>query len=336
MSDVNKTDAGTAWTESPPVERAKGAGVPEGWERDLLNRLAFSALSEQRRARRWSIFFRALLFLYLFILLFVFLSDGLFTTRQAAARHTALVEVQGIIADNAEASADRIVGGLRAAFEDTRTAGVILRINSPGGSPVQAGYVYDEIARLREKHPDIPLYAVITDMGASGGYFIAAAADEIYANQASVVGSIGVVLNSFGFSEAMERLGIERRLLTAGEYKGMLDPFSPTQADELEHVQALLDTIHQQFVDVVKRGRGDRLQAPDEMLFSGLIWTGEQGVELGLIDGLASSSFVAREIIGVETIVDFTRRPDFFERFAQRTGVAAAQALARLGASPQF
>jgi protease-4 len=296
------------------------------WERDVLNRLAFASLNEQRRARRWSIFFKGLMFLYLIVLLVLMVPDKFGSGSVKIGRHTALVEVKGVIADGTEASADNIVTGLRNAFADKNTAGVILRINSPGGSPVQSGYVYDEIKRLRQNHPDIPLYAVVSDMCASGGYYIAAAADSIYANKASVVGSIGVLMNGFGFVGALDKLGVERRLLTAGENKGFLDPFSPARAEDVEHIKAILGDIHQQFITAVKEGRGERLK-DEPTLFSGLIWTGEQGLQLGLVDGLASASQVARDVVGAENIVDFTPRPRYFERLAASLGAAMANSL---------
>lgn len=299
------------------------------WERDVLNRLAFASLNDQRRARRWSIFFKGLMFLYLFALLLVLLPDQIGSGSVEGGRHTALVEVKGVIADGAEASADNIVTGLRKAFEDKHTAGVILRINSPGGSPVQSGYVYDEIKRLRQKYPDVPLYAVVSDMCASGGYYIAAAADSIYANKASVVGSIGVLMNGFGFVDAMDKLGVERRLLTAGEHKGFLDPFSPTRPEDVEHIKTLLGDIHQQFITAVKEGRGQRLKE-DPAIFSGLVWTGEQGMQLGLVDAMGSASHVAREVIGAEEIVDFTPRPRYFERLAASLGTAMANGFGTL------
>lgn len=299
------------------------------WERDVLNRLAFASLNEQRRARRWSIFFKGLMFLYLFALLVLMMPDRLGSGSVKSGRHTALVEVKGVIADGTEASADNIVTGLRNAFADKNTAGVILRINSPGGSPVQSGYVYDEIKRLRQKYPETPVYAVVSDMCASGGYYIAAAADSIYANKASVVGSIGVLMNGFGFVGTLDKLGVERRLLTAGEHKGFLDPFSPSRPEDVEHIKTLLGDIHQQFITAVKEGRGERL--PDNpAVFSGLVWTGEQGMELGLVDGLASASQVAREVIGAENIVDFTPRPRYFERLAASLGAAMATSFGNL------
>ena len=304
------------------------------WERDLLNRLAFASLNEQRRARRWGIFFKLLAFGYLFLLLALLLAREWGELEGAVGRHTALIEVQGVIDESSEASADNIISSLRAAFQNHNTAGVILRINSPGGSPVQAGYVYDEVRRLRRQHPDIPVYAVISDIGASGGYYIAAAADQIFADKASIVGSIGVTMSPFGissfdFTEAMERLGIKRRLITSGESKSLLDPFSPASPKEIEHVQELLDDIHAQFIEAVRQGRGERLKEDPE-IFSGLIWTGEKGVELGLLDGLGSTSYVAREIIGAEDLVDYTVRPDMLSRFADRLGVALGKQLASI------
>ena len=234
-----------------------------------------------------------------------------------------MVDVQGVIAADAEASADNIIQGLRAAFEEPKAKAVIMRINSPGGSPVQAGYVYDEIKRLRSKYKNKKLYAVVSDMCASGGYYIAVAADEIYADKASIVGSIGVLMNGFGFTEAMKKVGVERRLYTAGTSKGFLDPFSDVKESDKKHIETLLGTIHKQFMDTVKEGRGKRL-VDDEKLFSGLVWTGEESVALGLTDGLGSSGFVAREIIEAEDIINYTPRPNFVDRFADRLGVAMA------------
>jgi protease-4 len=243
--------------------------------------------------------------------------------------HTALVELEGVIAVDEKASADNVVTGLRDAFEDKNTKGVILRINSPGGSPVQSSNIHKEILRLREKYPDIPLYAVVSDMCASGGYYVAAAADKIFVNESSVIGSIGVLMNGFGFVDAMQELGIERRLLTAGEHKGILDPFSPLTAFDREHAKTLLENLHQTFIAAVKAGRGDRLKADDEKLFSGLFWSGEEGVALGLADGVGSASYVAREVVGEEELVDFTTKGDPLERLAKRLGAAAGETFAR-------
>ncbi len=290
------------------------------WERDVIVKLATAGLKEQRRARRWGIFFKLLGFAYVAIFL-ISLIDWDFSALSTGGQHTALVELEGIIADGEDASADNIVSGLRAAFENEKSAAIILRINSPGGSPVQASYINREITRLRELYPEKPLYAVVSDICASGGVFAAVAADKIYADKASIVGSIGVRMDSFGFVEAMEKLGIERRLMTAGEHKALLDPFSPEDKFEKEHVQTLLDEIHQQFIDVVKEGRGDKL-AKDANLFTGLFWTGEQALELGLVDGFGSASYVAREVVGVEEMRDYTYREDILQRFAKRLGTA--------------
>lgn len=294
----------------------------EQWQAEVISKLAFAAVDEQRRARKWSIFFKALFFIYLLILMITaFTSSDSTSNLGKSSEHTALVEIQGVIAAGAEASADNIIHGLRAAFKEPKAKAVILRINSPGGSPVQAGYVYDEIKRLRKLHKDKKVYAVISDMCASGGYYIAVAADEIYADKASIVGSIGVLMNGFGFTEAMKKVGVERRLYTAGTSKGFLDPFSDVKSSDKKHIQSLLGTIHKQFINTVKEGRGKRL-VDDEKLFTGLIWTGEESVALGLTDGLGSSSFVAREIIEAEKIIDYTPKPNYLDRFAERLGVS--------------
>ncbi len=304
------------------------------WEREMLARLSFAALNEQRRARRWNIFFKLALLGYLTLILFLLIPKGDGETGAKKGPHTAVVKVEGLIDDGAEANAENIIEGLRAAFENKRTQGVILRINSPGGSPVQSDYVYAEIRRLREKHPDIPVHAVIVDMGASGAYYIAAAADEIYVNPASVVGSIGVLMNGFGFVDAMDKLGIERRLLTAGEHKGILDPFSPVNDGDVQHIRGMLGTIHEQFIEAVKQGRGERLKNSPE-LFSGLFWNGREALELGLVDGFGDVDHVAREVIGAQEIVDYSRTPDLFERFAERLGASIGNVMVKhLGLQP--
>lgn len=296
------------------------------WEKKLVTRLAESSLREQRRARRWGIFFKTLTFAYLIALLIMFADTGV-TTTKLKSKHTALIDLNGIIMDGEEASSDNIVTALRSAFEDKNTVGVILRINSPGGTPVQAGYIYDEIIRLREKYPNTPLYAVISDMCASGGYYVAAAADKIYADKASIVGSIGVRMDNFGFVEAMKKLGVERRTLTAGENKAILDPFAPVDEKVNQHMQTMLHNIHTQFIESVKKGRGDKLRQDVTGLFSGLIWTGEQSVEIGLVDELASAGYVAREVIGEDNIVDFTVTDDLLDRLAKRVGATTARLL---------
>ena len=343
MSDDQQppSDDRAAWESSAPAKpSASSAGkgdqpkaAAESWERDVLSRLAFAAINEQRRSRRWSIFFKFLIFAYLFLVFWSIQSNRGEHALMDSGEHTALVELKGVIADDADANADDIVTALRNAFKNKNTRGVILRINSPGGSPVQAGYINDEIHRLRKEYPKIPLYAVVTDICASGGYYVAVAADKIYADKASIVGSIGVRmsgLTTFGFVEAMKKLGIERRMLAAGDDKAMLDPFSPLKPEEVKHVSTLLENIHQQFIHVVKEGRGDRLKGDDKTLFNGFYWTGEQAVDLGLVDGLANSSYVAREIIGAEKIVDYTHRPSPLERLTNRFGVVMAKAFAAI------
>jgi protease-4 len=304
------------------------------WERDVVTKLAESSLKEQRRSRRWGIFFKLLTFAYIAVILFMFSKASSLTTASSSEKHTALVELNGVIADNETANADSIVTALRDAFDNENSAGIILRINSPGGSPVQSGYIYDEIVRLRDENPDTPLYAVITDICASGGYYIASAADKIYADKASIVGSIGVRMDNFGFVDAMEKLGVERRTLTAGENKTLLDPFLPINEDTTAHMQFMLTEIHRQFIDAVKKGRGNRLDTSVEGLFSGLIWTGESAVNIGLIDELASSSYVAREVIGEESIVNYTVKEDLLERFAERLGSTVAQVISTHFFSP--
>lgn len=310
--------------------KAASAEGAEGKSWKLLETTLLAGVQEQRRARRWGIFFKLLTFVYLFVALALF-SPAL-DFQKAAARsttHTALIEVRGMIADQESASADNIVSSLRAAFEDPKTKGIILRINSPGGSPVQSGYIYDEIRRLRAEHAAIKVYAVIVDLGASGAYYIASAADEIYADKSSLVGSIGVTAASFGFVDTMQKLGVERRVYTSGEHKAFLDPFQPQKADETQFWQSVLNTTHRQFIDSVKQGRGERLKVEGHPeLFSGLIWSGEQALELGLIDKLGNSSYVAREVIGAKDIVDYTQQDTPLDRFAKKLGASVAEHVA--------
>ncbi len=307
-------------------ESSKMETGSEEWSRDVINRLAFAAVNEQRRTRRWNIFFKVLLALYLLALLILYMPTDWDQLGKVSEKHTALVELKGVISDSTEASADTVIKGLRSAFEDKNTAGVILRANSPGGSPVQSGYIYKEIKRLRELHPDTPLYAVVTDVCASGCYYVVSAADDIYVDEASIIGSIGVRMDSFGFVDTMNKLGVERRLYTAGESKGFLDPFTPQKPADVEHVKLLLDSIHKQFITAVEQGRGERLHENDK-LFTGLVWTGEEGIPMGLADEIGSSSYVAREVIGVEEIVEFTEKPDFFKRLSDRIGVAMVKGM---------
>jgi protease-4 len=299
----------------------------KNWERETLEKLAFSALKEQRKARYWGIFFKLLTFAYvtfLIVMVFEWHGDG---DLMADGKHTALVDLDGVIDAKGEASSEKITTALQSAFKDKGTQGVILRINSPGGSPVQSGIINDEVGRLRGIHPDIPLYVVVEDICASGGYFVAASADKIYVNKASLVGSIGVLMDGFGFTGGMEKLGVERRLLTAGENKGFMDPFSPVDAKQKEYALGMLNDIHQQFIEVVKKGRGKRLK-DDPDLFSGLVWTGQRAVELGLADGFGSVESVARDVIKAESIVDYTQKSNPVERIAKRFGAAAAKSFA--------
>ena len=296
----------------------------EGWEQTLIDRIVTANLQEQRRTRRWGVFFKLLTFLYLFLLLGLLWPDDLFESVRLDEDHTAVVDLKGLIAPGTQASAENVLGALRKAYEDKHTKGIVLRINSPGGSPVQAGIINDEIRRLRQQHQDIPVYAVVLDLCASGGYYAAVAADKIYVDKASLVGSIGVRIDSFGFEQAMRDLGIERRLLTAGDQKGILDPFSPLPEDQRVYLQSLLERLHGQFIQVVRDGRGDRLQGGDE-LFSGLFWSGEDSIQLGLADALGSVDFVAREVIGADKILEFTAKKDLLERLADRLGAALAE-----------
>lgn len=302
------------------------------WERGVLEKLAMSAIQEQRRARHWSIFFKVLTFGYLFIVLFLFLGwMGDKSEGSLSGKHTALIDLHGVISADSNANADNIIASLQEAFKDTNTQGVILRINSPGGSPVQSGYINDEIRRLRALYPKTPLYVVVEDMCASGGYYIAAAADKIYVNKASIVGSIGVLMDGFGFTGTMEKLGVERRLMTAGENKGFMDPFSPRNAKHEEFTKAMLGEIHQQFIEVVKQGRGKRLHETPEM-FSGLFWSGEQSIKMGLADEIGSVDSVARDVIKEENIVDFTAHEGIADRLAKKLGAGVASAFPGFGA----
>lgn len=316
MDEMNRSSA------SRPADDSK--------EWRLIEKVLMDMQGEQRRARRWGIFFKSLTFLYLIAILWLIrMPVDEVAKGSDATSYAAVIEVNGPIAADQDASADLLISALRNAFEDESALGVILRINSPGGSPVQSGYVYDEIKRLKETRPDFPVYAVIMDLGASGAYYIAAAADEIYADKASLVGSIGVVGSGFGFVDVMEKLGVERRLYTAGEHKGFLDPFSPENPEEKRFWKGVLDVTHQQFISQVKAGRGDRLKShPD--LFSGLVWSGEQALELGLVDGLASSSQIARDKLGTEELVNFTHKPHPWEEIIRQFGASIGSGFATM------
>lgn len=293
----------------------------------IVHKLAFAAINEQKRARRWRIFFLFAFFAYMTPILFLVLNLGGDDYSDKAVdddeKHTALVRLSGVIASGEEAGAENMISGIEAAFESKATKAIILEVNSPGGSPVQSSYIYDEIRRLREEHEQIPFYVVVSDIAASGGYFVASAADRIYVNQSSLVGSIGVRMDNFGFVELMKNLGIERRLITAGENKGLLDPFLPEDSSQKAHLQSMLNEVHQHFIDAVKAGRGDKL-SDEADLFSGLIWTGQKAIDLGLVDDYGTTKSVARDIIGAETVVDFTPKSALIDRIADRIGASVS------------
>ena len=294
------------------------------WQQQTIEKLALSGLKEQQTARRWSIFFKILTFLYLFVILIVAL--GWFGGKKSSGSHTALIEIAGVIEPGGEVNADSVISSLNEAYESAGTKGIILRFNSPGGSPVQAGIINDEIVRQKKLHPNIPVYGVVEDICASGGYYIAAATDKIYVDKGSIVGSIGVLMDGYGFTEVMKKVGVERRLLTAGENKGMLDPFSPVNPKHQAMAQTMLNEVHEQFKTVVRNGRGSRLKETPET-FSGVFWSGEQAIKLGLADALGSADYVAREVIKQEEIVDYTYQETVVDRFAKRLGASMAKAI---------
>jgi len=293
--------------------------APPSWERATLEKLAFASLHEQRLARRWRTFVRLAWLLFFVTLVWLAFSQGM-ANQNVSTPHTAVIEIKGEIASDAEASAELIIDSARTAFEDVGAQAVVLLINSPGGSPVQAGIINDEIRRLKVLHHK-PVYAVVEESAASAAYYIAVSADKIFVDKASIVGSIGVLMDGFGFTGLMDKLGVERRLMTAGENKGFLDPFSPQTDTQREFAQAMLNQIHQQFIAVVKEGRGERLKETPET-FSGLFWSGQQAVEMGLADQLGSLDFVAREVVKAEDIIDYTRRDNVAERLVKRFGAA--------------
>jgi protease-4 len=298
----------------------------EHWERGVIERLATEGLLEQMRARRWGIFFKLLTFAFLFATLLLAIGAFSESTRTCLDKCTALVEMRGELDAEGQASAENIMSGLQAAFKNKNTQGVVLRINSPGGSPVQAGEINDEIRRLRAKYPATPIYAVVEEVCASGAYYVAAAADQIYVDKASLIGSIGVIIDGFGFVGAMDKVGIERRAIAAGENKTFLDPFSPLSPQQRDYAQQMIGEIHQQFIAAVKAGRGARLKESPE-LFSGLVWNGARGVDLGLADALGSVDYVAREVIKAEDIVDFTVKENLTERLARKFGTTLASSV---------
>ena len=301
----------------------------KNWDRNTMEQLVFASLKEQRSARRWGIFFKLLTFLYITFIIVSLAGIPFFGKGKAAAdkQHTALVELRGVIEASGNNNADHLTNAIANAFKDENSVGVILRINSPGGSPVQSGIIYDEIKRLRAKHPEKPFYVVVEDICASGGYYIASAADKIFVDKASIVGSIGVLMDGFGFTGTMEKLGVERRLLTAGENKAFMDPFSPVNETHKAFTQSLLTDIHGQFIDVVKKGRGKRLKETPET-FSGLMWTGAKSIEMGLTDGYGTVDSVARDVLKAETVIDYSEKENIADRLAKRFGASVGNVIA--------
>ena len=309
MNDSNSTDP-------------RQTDLVPGWERVTLEKLAFASLKEQKATRRWKTFVRLSWLVFLIVLVWLALHRGT-PAGGATVAHTAVVEIKGEISAGSDASAEFINAALKAAFEDEGAKAVVLLINSPGGSPVQAGMMNDEIRRLKAKHKK-PVYAVVEETCASAGYYVAVSADKIFVDKASIIGSIGVLMDGFGFTGLMDKIGVERRLLTAGENKGFLDPFSAQTEKQRAFAQTMLNQIHQQFIGVVKAGRGPRLKETPEM-FSGLFWTGQQAIDLGLADQLGTLEYVAREVVKAEDIIDYTRHDNVAERLAKKFGAAMGE-----------
>ncbi|MFC5509623.1 S49 family peptidase [Massilia jejuensis] len=315
MSEHIKNDGEEHFTANPTAGN---------WERDTLEKLVFATIKERRSARRWSIFFRLAFLAVVVVGLWTYLDLSFGSDDENLGRHTALIEINGEIEAEGSGAADNVIPSLNKAFADAGSAAVVLRIDSPGGSPVQAGIIVDEILRLKRGYPDKPLYVVVDEICASGGYYIAAAADRIYVNKASIVGSVGVLMDSFGFTGTMDKLGVERRLMTAGTNKGFLDPFSPQSDKHRAHAQEMLNEIHQQFITVVRTGRGTRLKETPEM-FSGLYWTGVKAVDMGLADGFGTVDTVARDIVKAEDIVDYTAHEGLPERVLKKFGASVGE-----------
>jgi protease-4 len=319
MSDTASHDTPPSSTPAP----VQAAG--QHWERDTLEKLLLATVREQRSARRWGIFFKLGFLVLAFVALwslYDFTIPG--SEGELLGKHTALIDIVGNIEEEGSGSADVVIPSLNKAFADVESVAVVLRINSPGGSPVQAGIIVDEILRLKKINPSKPVYVVVDEICASGGYYIAAAADNIYVNKASIVGSVGVLMDGFGFTGAMQKLGVERRLMTAGQNKGFLDPFSPQSDTHKAHAQAMLNEIHQQFIEVVRTGRGMRLKETTDT-FSGLYWSGARAVEMGLADGFGTVESVARDVIKVEDVVDYTAHEGLPERVLKKFGAAVGQ-----------
>ena len=326
MNNEEETSAREPAPPVPPAAVAAAKDQPPGWERGTMERLLFATLEEQKRARRWRNFVRLAWLAFFAVLLWNISFRGTPSTAKSTP-HTAVIEIKGEIAADSNASAEAVISAAKAAFEDPGAQAIVLLINSPGGSPVQAGIINDELKRLRAMYRK-PVYTVVEESCASAAYYIAAVSDRIYVDKASIVGSIGVLMDGFGFVGLMDKLGIERRLMTAGENKGFLDPFSPQSEKQREYAQAMLNVVHKQFIDVVRAGRGKKLKESPE-LFSGLFWTGQQAVEMGLADQLGNLEFVAREVVKAEELVDYTRRENVAERLAKRFGASIGEGAVR-------
>ena len=319
------------WDESESKED-KGNKDNSGWEREVIEKLALSAVTEQRRTRRWGIFFKSLMFVYLAVILGISLYPTLKQSMGSSdgEGHTAIINITGMIAEGQATNADSVIKSLRNAVKNEETKGIILHANSPGGSPVQSSYIFNEIRKIKAENPEMPIYAVASDICASGCYYIASAADKIFVNPSSLIGSIGVIINGFGFVETMKILGVERRLVTAGAHKALMDPFSPAKAEEQKYMQDVLAQVHQQFIAAVKEGRGDRLKENEE-IFSGLVWTGEQGIKIGLADDYGNDDSVATDVIGAKKRVNFTIEERLIDRIAGKMGASFAQGIGSLG-----
>lgn len=307
-----------------------------GWEREVLEKIALAAVTEQTRARRWSVFFKCLMFGYLAIVMSISLYPSMKKEISGDGKdHTAIVDIIGVIAEGKDVNAENVIKSLRAAVKDKNTKGIILHSNSPGGSPVQSAYIYDEIRAIKKANPNLPIVAVVSDICASGCYYIASAADKIFVSPASLIGSIGVIMDGFGFVDTMKLLGVEHRLITSGAHKAMLSPFAPSKADETAYMQNLLNQVHQQFIAAVKQGRGDRLkETPDT--FSGLVWTGEEGIKLGVADAVGSDNSVAKDLIGADRLVNFTESEQLIDKIMDKMGASFGHALGSVLQTPSL
>ncbi|CAG1769624.1 protease IV [uncultured bacterium] len=298
----------------------------DGWERDIIEKVALAAITEQTRARRWGIVFKTLTFLYLAAVLFAMSPNAKKEMGHSGKEHTAVIDIVGMIAEGKDVTADNVIKSLRAAVKDKNTKGIILHANSPGGSPVQSHYIYTEIRNIKKQNPKLPIYAVVSDVCASGCYYIASASDKIFVSPASLIGSIGVLMDGFGFVDGMKNLGVERRLITAGTHKAMLDPFSPSKPEETAYIQGLINQVHQQFITAVKDGRGNRLKETPDM-FSGLVWTGEESLKNGIADAYGDDRTVAKDLIGAEKLEDFSEKEEIFDKLFGKMGAAFGHAL---------